>query len=226
MPDWKQKVRKNLRLLAACSPEFAEQVTEELSGHLEDIYEDRLQTGMMEEAALECALNEAKYCRGNWLAVRLLKEDCMTGFTRKIGLPGLVTFAVAMVIAYTLEALHIPPKIIFFRDSLFLSLPIAWMCALPVCGVLGAILSRRNGGSRLDRMISASFPAAMFGVVFAFVFIVGCVVSLFVRGYWEWRFVAWGILLWWTGYVVLPAIPLILGATVADQIKRVRGQAA
>ena len=35
MPDWKQIVRRNLRVLAVCPPEF----TEELAAHLEVSYE-------------------------------------------------------------------------------------------------------------------------------------------------------------------------------------------
>jgi hypothetical protein len=226
MPDWNQIVRRNFRVLMACSPEFAEKVAEELSGHIEDSYEDYLQTGLTKKAALECALNEIKLSRGNWLAPRLLKEDCMTGFTRKVGLPGVLTFAVAMAIAWTLDVLHIPPKIIFLRDSMFLSLPIAWMCALPICGVLGAFISRRNGGSPVDRAISASFPAIMFAAVFAFILIVGSIISVFVRNYWHWRYVISGMALWVTGYVILPAIALLLGATIAGQISRIGRQTA
>jgi hypothetical protein len=226
MPDWNEVVRKHLSVLKLSSPQFTQRVTQELSSHLEDSYEEHLQAGLTEEAAMQCALSEIQSSRRNWLVLRLLKEDHMTGFTKKVGLPGLLTFAVAMVIAWTLDVLHIPPKIIFLRDSMFLSLPIAWMCALPICGALGAFISRRNGGSRVDRAISASFPAAMFGVVFAFILIVGGIISVFVRDYWQWRFVVWGMMLWWAGYVILPAISLLLGAAVAEQANKIRRHAA
>jgi hypothetical protein len=47
MPDWKQIVRKNLRVLDVCSTEL----TEELAAHLEDSYEAALRGGVAPEAA-------------------------------------------------------------------------------------------------------------------------------------------------------------------------------
>ena len=54
MPDWKQIVHKNLRVLAMCSPEF----TEELAAHLEDSYEALLCDGLPAEVAFQHTIGQ------------------------------------------------------------------------------------------------------------------------------------------------------------------------
>jgi hypothetical protein len=49
MPDWKQIVRKDLRVLGVLSPEFAE----ELAGHLEDSYEASQHEGVTADVAFQ-----------------------------------------------------------------------------------------------------------------------------------------------------------------------------
>lgn len=227
MHDWKNIVRKNLRVLKACSPEFTEKITEELASHLEDSYDEDLRVGLTEGVALQRTLGEIEQCRGNWLALRLLQEDRMTGFTRKVGLPGLLTFATAMAISWALNFAHVQPKTIFLSNGLFLSLPIAWMCLLPVCGALGASISRRNGGSRLDRTIAAAFPALIFAAVLLLISIAGYAISFFVPNHeWNWGLVAWGLGLWGFGYAILPAVALLLGSATADLAKNKRPSVA
>ena len=222
MPDWKQIVRRNLRVLKVCSPEL----TEELAGHLEDNYEASLREGLPAEVAFHRTIGQIEGRCKSRLVLRFLKEDIMTGFTRKVGLPGLLTFASAMAIGWVLNFAHIQPKTIFLSDGLFLSLPIAWMCLLPVCGALGTVISRRNGGSHLDRMVAAAFPAIIFGLVLLLICVVGWAISLFVPNYgWNWRLVAWGLGLWGFGYSILPAVALLLGSAAADQAKNKRPRA-
>jgi hypothetical protein len=220
MPDWKAIVRKHLRILSVCSPDLAETTAEELASHLEDRYEDLLRAGRSEDLAFERTLDELNHNGRNRLALPLLMEDTMTEFARRIGLPGLLTFASAMIIAWALDMVHVQPKTIFLSNGLFLSLPVAWMCALPLCGALGAMLSRRNGGSRLQCTIAATFPAIILGVVLLLVSVVGFVISLVVPYYdWSWTFVIWGLGLWGFGYSLLPAIALLLGSAAADYTK-------
>jgi hypothetical protein len=224
MHDWKHIVRKNLRALKTCSPEFAEKITEELASHLEDSYDEHLRAGVTEEIALQRTLSDIKLGRENWLALRLLKEDTMTGFSRKIGLPGLLTFAVAMAFAWALDLAHIQPKTVFLSNGLFLSLPITWFCLLPFCGALGAFVSRRSGGSRLDRMIASAFPAVLMGIVLLLIFAAGWMVSLFVRDSgWNWAVAVPGLAVWLVGYAILTAIPLLAGAAVAERAKKMPG---
>jgi hypothetical protein len=226
MPDWKQIVRTNLRVLRACSPEFAEEVSEELAGHLEESYERHLRDGLSAEAALQRSLGEIEHARRNWLALRLLKEDRMTGFTRKVGLPGLLTFASAMVIAWALDMAHIQPKTIFLANGLFLSVPTVWLCLLPLCGAVGALVSRRSGGSRLQRIAASLFPSAIMGIVLLLIFVVGFAISRFVPDYgWNWAFVLPGLAFGLVIYTVLTAVSLLLGVAVAEQAKRICARA-
>ena len=142
----------------------------------------------------------------------------MTGFTHKVALPGLLTFAAAMVIAWALDMAHIQPKSIFLSNSLFLSVPIAWLCLLPFCGVAGAIVSHRNGGSRLQRFAACLFPSAIMATVLLLIFVAGFAISRFVPDSgWNWALVVPGLALWLTGQAVLTAIPLLLGAAVAEK---------
>jgi len=220
MPDWKSVVREHLRILSACSPEFTETIVEELGSHLEDSYEEYLRASMTEEEAFQRALDEINHSRKKWLALRLFKEDIMTAFARKIGLPGLLTFALAMILAWALDMAHIQPKTILLSNGAFLSLPVVWMCPLPVCGALGAIVSLRNGGSRLHRRIAAAFPAIIFGTVLLLISIAGYAISIFVPNYdWNWKFVVCGLGLWGFGYSLLPAIALLLGSALVDHTK-------
>jgi hypothetical protein len=64
-------IRKNLRVLHFCSPEFAEKVAEELRSHLQDTYDEHLRAGLTETAALDCTLDQIKLCRG-----QLGYQDC------------------------------------------------------------------------------------------------------------------------------------------------------
>lgn len=226
MPDWEQMIRKNLRILHGCSPEFAEKVTEELASHLEDNYEEHLRAGLPEAAAMNRTLDEFELCRRKRLTLRLLKEDGMNGFTRKVGLPGLATFAAAMAMEFALDAAHIQPKIILLSNGLFLPLPIAWICLLPFCGALGAVLSRHNGGSRLDRMMAGAFPAEIMFAVFLLIWVWGWGLSQFLAdGSWNWA-VAVPALGWWmAGYAILSAMALLLGVTAADRTKTTQPRA-
>jgi len=213
MPDWKRIVCERFRILSGASPESAE----ELAGHLEDRYEGHLRAGLFADIALQCTLEEIERPRGNWLTLRLLKEDIMKGFARKIGLPGVLAFAAAMVIAWALDVAHIQPKTIFLANGLFLPLPIVWFCLLPFCGALGAIISRRNGGRRLDRTIAGAFPAVILFCVLMLIFVAGWAISLFAADYsWNWAIVVPALALWMPGYGILAAIALLAGVAVVE----------
>ncbi len=150
----------------------------------------------------------------------------MTDFARKVGLPGLLTFASAMLIAWVLDMAHIQPKTIFLANGLFLSLPIAWLCLLPFCGAAGALLSRRSGGSRLQRIAASLFPSAIMGIVLLLIFAGGFAVSRFVPDSgWNWAFVVPGLALGLTGQSILTAIPLLLGAAAGESVRKIRPRA-
>ena len=220
MPDWKQIVRKHLRVLGVCSPEF----TEELASHLEDSYESSLSEGLKPEAAFRRTASQINRRSRICLTLRIFQEVLMTDFARKVGLPGLLTFALAMGIAMALEMAQVQPKTILLGNGLPLSLPpIAWLCLLPFCGAAGALVSHRSGGSRVQRIAACLFPSAIMAAVLLIIFVAGFAISLFVPDSgWNWALAVPALALWLTGQAILTAVPLLLGAVAGEQMKRAR----
>ncbi|MGZ7056266.1 MAG: hypothetical protein ACXVK3_12115 [Candidatus Angelobacter sp.] len=220
MLDWKQIVRKKFRVLGVCSPEW----TEELAGHLEDIYEAFLRGGAPPEAAFDRTVMQVNRRSEICLTLRILQEVLMTDFARNVGLPGLLTFALSMGIDMALEMAHVQPKTILLGNGLPLSLPpIAWLCLLPFCGAAGALVSHRSGGSRLQRIAACLFPSAIMAAVLLIIFVAGFAISLFVPDSgWNWALAVPALALWLTGQAILTAVPLLLGAVAGEQMKRVR----
>jgi len=220
MPDWKQIVRKKFRVVGVWSPEW----TEELAGHLEDIYEAFLHRGLPPEAAFRRTVVQLNRRSEICLTLRIIQEVVMTDFARKVGLPGLLTFALSMGIAIALEMAHVQPKTILLGNGLPLSLPpTAWLCLLPFCGAAGALVSHRSGGSRLQRIAACLFPSAIMVAVLFMVFVAGFAISLFVPDSgWNWAFTVPALALWLTGQAILTAVALLPGAVAGEQIKRVR----
>jgi hypothetical protein len=223
MPDWKQIICKHLRVLAFCSPEF----TEELADHLEDTYEAFLREGLPAEAALQRTVSQIEGRCKSLLALRFLEEDLMNGFIRKVALPGLLTFALAMVIALALNLAYVQPKFILGLGDRLYSLPIAWLCLLPFCGAAGALVSRRSGGSRLQRIAACLFPSAIMAVVLLLILVAGFAISRFVPDSgWNWAFTLPGLALWLTGQAILTALPLLLGARAVEGARRMPSRAS
>jgi hypothetical protein len=209
MPDWKQIVRKNLPTFTVCSPEF----TEELAAHLEDSYEALRCEGLPAEVAFQHTISQIKgRCRVR-LVMRFLQEGLMAGFIREVGLPGLLTSAAACLFYWTLELDHIQHKVIWLLGG---QLPLWWWCLLPICGALGAILSRWNGGSRLQRIAASLLPSAILGAFVVLIFVVGFTISGFVNHYHlvSARLESLGLVP--PGFALIPAAFSLLGAGIAE----------
>lgn len=220
MPDWKQFARKKFRVLGVCSPEL----TEELAGHLEDIYEALLHGGVPPDAAFHRTAVELNRRTEIRLTMRILQEILMTNFALKVGLPGLLTFALSIGIAMALGMAHVQPRTILLSNGLPLSLPpIAWLCLLPFCGAAGTLVSHRSGGSRLQRIAACLFPSAMIAAVLLIIFVAGFAISLFVPDSgWNWALAVPALALWLIGQAIVMAVPLLLGAVAGEQMKNVR----
>jgi len=198
-------------------PEFAE----ELAGHLEDSYEAFLHDGLPADVAFHRTVCQIEGRFKGGLVLRLLKEDIMTGFTRKIALPGLLTFALAILTAWALDMAHVQPKAIFLANGLFLPIPIAWLCLLPFCGAAGALLSHRSGGSLLQRIAAGLFPSAIMVAVLLLILGAGFAISLFVADSgWNWARAVPAVAVWMLSYAVASAMCLGLGAGVAERARR------
>jgi hypothetical protein len=219
MPDWKQIVHKNLRVLAMCSPEF----TEELAAHLEDSYEALLCDGLPAEVAFQHTIGQIEGRRRIWLVMRFLREALMTGFIRKVALPGLLTSAAAGLFYWTLALDHVRDKVIWLVGG---QLPLWWWCLLPIWGALGALLSRRNGGSRLQRMAESLFPSAIMCTLVLLIFVAGFTLSGLVNHYQlvSARVESLGIVP--PGFAVIPAAFSLLGAGIAELSTKKTGHLA
>jgi hypothetical protein len=209
MPDWKQIVRKNLRVLEVCSPEF----TEELAGHLEDSYEASLRGGVAPGAAFHRTVVQINRRSQICLTLRILQEDFMTDFARRVGLPGLLTSAATCFFYWALELDHIRHKVIWLVGG---QLPLWWWGLLPICGVLGALLSCRNGGSRLQRIAASLLPSATLCALVLLIFVVGFTTSGFVNHYQvvSARLESLGVVP--PGFGLIPAAFSLLGAGIAE----------
>jgi hypothetical protein len=214
MPDWKQIVRKNLRVLGVCSPEF----TEELAAHLEDCYEALLREGLPAQMAFQRTIGQIEGRRRVWLVMRFLQEELMTGFIRRVALPGLLTSAAAASASLAFALAHIQPRIIRLADGPPLVLPLWEWCMLPICGALGALLSQHNGGSRLQRIAASLFPSAVMGTFMLLTLAVGFTLSGLENHNW-WGSARWGSVgLWLLAYVGVPAVSMLLGASLAERV--------
>jgi hypothetical protein len=148
----------------------------------------------------------------------------MRDFARKVGLPGLLTFALSMGIAIALEMAHIQHKTLVLGNGLPFSLPpIAWLCLLPFCGAAGALLSLHSGGSRSQRITAGLFPSAIMVAVLLIIFVAGFAISMFVPDSgWNWALAVPALALWLIGQAILTAVPLLLGVVAGEQMRRVR----
>jgi hypothetical protein len=211
MPNWERIIRKKLRVLWVCSPE----VTEELATHLEDRYEALRCEGLPEEVAFQHSIDQIEDACWLWLAMRFLQEELMTGFVPKVALPGLLTSAAASFLYWTFALDHIRSNIVWVW-LVGGQLPLWWWYLLPICGVLGALLSQRNGESRLQRIAASLLPSWTMGTLILLFFIVGFTLSGSVNHHW-WvsdRLESMGLVP--PGFVVIPAVFSLLGCGIAE----------
>ncbi len=217
MPDWKQIVRKNLRVLAACSPEF----TEELATHLEDSYEALLCEGLPAEVAFQRTVGQIEGRCKVWLVMRFLQEELMARFIREVAVPGLLTSGAACFLYWVLALTHLRPEVTWLVGG---QSPLWWWCLLPIFGALGALLSRRNGGSRLQRIAASLVPSAILGIFILLIFVVGFALSGFVNHPWWVRLELLGLVP--PGFAVIPAVFSLLGAGIAEVCTKKFGRLA
>jgi len=196
-------------VLGICSPEF----TEELAAHLEDTYEALRCEGLQAEVAFEHTVGQIEGRCRVWLVMRFLQEELMSGFIPKVAVPALLTSAAACFSHRALELDHIPHRVIWLVGG---QLPLWWWCLLPICGALGALLSQRKGGSRLQGMAASLLPSAILCSLVLLIFVVGFTMSGFVNHYQlvSARLESLGIVP--PGFGLVPAAFSLLGAGIAE----------
>jgi hypothetical protein len=162
MPDWIALVRERL-LPLALPPKEIQEVVAELAAHLEDFYEEQIGKGLNESEALQRTLNEIVRWRRLARNIQHAKhnEETMNPRTKQLWLPGLVSLT---------TAIFSPMAVAFMRLG---DLPQnLWLTLLPICGAAAAYLSRRAGGQRFDRIVSALFPVGALLACFCFILLV------------------------------------------------------
>jgi hypothetical protein len=138
--------------------------------------------------------------------------------TKSLWLPGFVSLTAASMLMFAEEFVLVHDPSFYFTDismrpsHLISGLPrwfyIAWLLVQVPCGALGAVLSRRNGGTRGARIVAGAFPAlTMF-------FLCGLLIP--ISAFFEHNTfalsrpsgLALGVLIW----AAVPAVTLLLGA--------------
>jgi hypothetical protein len=206
MPDWKELVRKHTRSLTL-SPRAKEQVINEISGHLNEAYENARRAGVSERAALRLALQEV----GDWSVltkgIRHTKSEDTSMFrTRALLVPTFVNLMLSSVVINIcdhfgmldagLERMaKIPPA---FQP---------WLLVLPLCGATAANLARRGHGSTTVRLLAAVAPCiAWLATLFVLEMIFICFSGTFASIPTSTLFAAS------LGWFVLPALAMLAGA--------------
>jgi len=175
MHDWKAIVKAQL-------PSLTPEVIEELAAHLEDCESFLLAEGTLPAEAFERTRRELIGSPDLAKRIEQARGDQMNHRSKVLWLPGLASFAASAVSLAILQriALHThafltaasnPRTDHWFAASNFLPY-FAWLLCQPLCGALGAGLSKRAGGGTLEFVGSGIFPSlimfAMMVLLFPF----------------------------------------------------------
>lgn len=204
MHNWDQIVRHRLQLQSL--PVAPESVVAELAAHLEESYEGHRLLGMIEAKALAETLQELDDCDVLVKAIRKRnsEEDLMNYRTRSFWIPAMASLLGASLAMTSLQFAGFRAQVVKTGSvEMFFYWP--WMVMLPLCGALGAYLSRRAGASVLTRLIAALAPVLWLLAI--------CTITepidLAVSGLGQLRYFGDGV----TEWVVVPGAALLLGAT-------------
>jgi hypothetical protein len=167
MPDWQEFVRQRLSGLALDADEKSE-VQAELAAHLEESYESLRREGLLEQEAIHRTLSQVE----NWhdlerkVHLARIRKDTMTNRVTQLWLPGLLTFALSMILLEVAQKFGPAPLILSLDHPPVLMFYGRWLVTLPLAGAMGAYLSKRAGGSLRMVLASSLFPVLPFVVVF------------------------------------------------------------
>jgi len=219
MPDWQKLVRRRLSGLALDSTE-REDVHTELAAHLEESYESLRTKGLLEHAAVQQTLAQVadwKDLRRRIQIARTMKESIMNDRVRQLWLPGLLTFALSMGLLELVQKFGPRPFILDLdKGTPVRMFYTSWLLTLPLAGAIGALLSKRAGGSLRMLAISSVFPILPFGVVFLIAIPAGLLMSHALAHH----IVASAFLTMMFGWVLVPGVALLAGGLLVQLLSR------
>lgn len=162
MPDWKAIVKAQLRGLPA-------EIVDELATHLEDFEGCLLAEGVPAAEAFERTRHELTNSPDLAKQIEQARGDQMNHRSKALWLPGLASFTVsagslcilqviAMRTNWTLTSLATTGSTRMLGGAVLFPY-FAWLVCQPLCGALGAWLSKRGGGRKLEFISSGVFPS-------------------------------------------------------------------
>jgi hypothetical protein len=210
MPDWQKLVREHLAG-SDLGHQEEDEVVAELAGHLEEAFESFCREGISEQDATRRALAQVADWNDLKRKIYLVrnKEDNMEPRVTRFWLPGLLGFALAMILdVASYRFLSHPLVLSLDRGTPILRFHISWIFALLFVGAIAAYLSRRAGGTLRTSLLSSIFPV----LPIAAVFLVAIPTGLIVGHPIAYGIVAEKILYMALGWVLAPAAALLTGA--------------
>jgi hypothetical protein len=210
MTDWKKLVEERLSALNL-APEDKEDVIAELAAHLQEACEEANPHSLNEAETIHLVLEQID--DWNVLTAQISraksKEGPMNARTRSLWLPALATLFASSLFLFLLTEISLqPPLLVRLHSGAAQWLYAVWIIGQIAFGALGAFLSRRVGGSRVARIVAATFPAI--------VMLASCLIVIPASALMQHNdFIFhnpgrlwWGTFLW----AVVPAMTLLLGA--------------
>jgi len=209
MPDWEKLVREQLAGLDLGYQEENE-IIAEIVGHLEEAFESFCREGISEQDATRRALAQVADWNDLRRKIYLVRnrEDNMEPRVTRFWLPGLLGFALAMILDVASHRFLSHPLVLSLdRGTPILRFHISWILALPLVGAIAAYLSRRAGGTLRTSLLSSIFPV----LPIAAVFLVAIPTGLIVGHPIAYGIVAEKILYMALGWVLAPGAALLTG---------------
>jgi hypothetical protein len=218
MSDWQELVRQRLSGLALGAEE-KDEVHAELAAHLEESYESLRAKGLSEQAAMQQTLGQV----ADWQALRRriqtarTKGNIMNDRVRQLWLPGMLTFTLSMALLELVQKFGPRPIVLDLdKGTPVLMFYTSWLLTLPFAGAMGALLSKRAGGSPKILAISSVFPVLPYGVVFLIAIPAGLLLSHNLAHH----IVASAFITMMFGWVLVPGVALLSGGVLVQLLSR------
>ena len=210
MRDWHAYVKEHLGSLRLHRNE-AEDIAEELAGHLEEHYAGLLKDGLPEEKAFAKACAQA----GNWLELRrgiisAKREGTMRDRVSQIWVPGLVTLVSSWGMLAILIWADVRPVTWHAGEPRGVILYLPWLLVLPLIGAAGGYMSRRALGARWRVYLAGTFPVVAIGTIFLLLFPFAFIVDPQVVPFFKFASLLANIVSW----VILPGTALCIGVVL------------